>query len=143
VAHLLLLCNTYHDCYFLSFCMKFISKQNKFTGGLMNCIKNTKCLKKIFSPSFRSFHHNVVDKFKVRDFIVSTLSNTTFLRITTLISRRKNKAEFIRGHEVKWCSFELTGTYFGFCFFSFVLPICWRNTFFPRSDVRLISLLLI
>lgn len=75
-------------------------------------------LGKDFSPYFRSFHHSAVDKLKVRDFIVSTLSNTTFLRITILISRRENKSEFIRGHEVKLCSSELTATYLVSCYFS-------------------------
>lgn len=35
--------------------MKLISKQNKFIGGLMNCIKNTEDMEK-----FRSFYNNVV-----------------------------------------------------------------------------------
>lgn len=43
-----------------------------------------------------------------------------------LISRKENKAGFVRRHIVNQCSFELIGTYSVFCFLFYVLTICRR-----------------
>lgn len=102
----------------------------------MNCIKKYKRLEKDFFPLFQVFSSQCCRQAQSKGFYCKHTFQHHFLRITTLISRRENKSEFIRGHEVKWCSSELTAI-------SLLFFLSVEGTFFPRSGVRLMLLLLI